>query len=178
MNKVYACIDGLSNTHAVIDWAAWAALRLALPLEFLHVLERHPERSAVTDFSGAIGPDAQDALLRELSGRDALRSKSAREAGRSLLAAARERAMKAGPLQLDSRLRHGDFVATVAEMGADAALFVLGEHHHASGSARLHTDHHLERVIRAVSRPVLVATAEAFDPPQRIVLAYLRVMSW
>lgn len=172
MNKVYACIDGLSNTHAVIDWAAWAALRLALPLEFLHVLERHPERAEVTDFSGTIGPDAQDSLLHELSGRDEQRSKVAREAGRSLLAAARERALKAGPLQLDARLRHGEFVATVAEMGPDAALFVLGEHHHASAGAKVHTDHHLERAIRAVNRPVLVATAEAFEAPQRIVLAF------
>lgn len=172
MNKVYACIDGLSNTHAVIDWAAWAALRLALPLEFLHVLERHPERAEATDFSGAIGPDAQDSLLQQLSGEDEQRSKSAREAGRSLLAAARERALKAGPLQLDARLRHGEFVATVAEMDPDAALFVLGEHHHASGSAKVHTEHHLERAIRAVRRPVLVATAEAFESPQCIVLAF------
>ena len=45
MNKVYACIDGLANTAAVIDWAAWSALRLDAPLELLHVLERS-KRSA------------------------------------------------------------------------------------------------------------------------------------
>jgi nucleotide-binding universal stress UspA family protein len=172
MNKVYACIDGRSNTDAVIDWAAWAALRLALPLEFLHVLERHSERADVQDLSGAIGPDAQDTLLRQLSGQDEQRSKAAREAGRSLLAAARERALRAGPLALDVRLRHGEFVATVAEMGPDAALFVLGEHHHAGGGAKVHADHQLERVIRAVQQPVLVATTEAFEAPQRIVLAF------
>lgn len=172
MNKVYACIDGLSNTDAVIDWGAWAALRLALPLEFLHVLERHPERAEVSDFSGAIGPDAHDSLLQELSGQDAQRSKLAREAGRSLLAAARERAARAGPLQLDARLRHGELIATVAEMESDAALYVLGEHHHASGAAKVHTEHQLERAIRAVRRPVLVATTEDFDAPRRIVLAF------
>lgn len=172
MNKVYACIDGLSNTDAVIDWAAWAALRLALPLEFLHVLERHPERAEAADFSGAIGPDAQGALLQQLSGQDAQRSKAAREAGRSLLAAARARAQRAGALQLDARLRHGEFVATVAEMVPDAALFVLGKHHHAGAGARVHTDHRLEQAIRAVTRPVLVATADAFQAPQRVVLAF------
>ncbi|MBA2721433.1 MAG: universal stress protein, partial [Methylibium sp.] len=50
MDKVYACINGLANTDAVIDWAAWSARRLEVPLEFLHVLERHPEHAEVTDF--------------------------------------------------------------------------------------------------------------------------------
>jgi hypothetical protein len=64
MNKILACIDPAGNTDAVIDWAAWAALRLGSPLEFLHVLERHPEVAAVSDFSGTIGVDAQESLLK------------------------------------------------------------------------------------------------------------------
>jgi hypothetical protein len=39
----------------VIDWAAGSALRLEVPLEFLQVLEHHPERAAVCDDNGAIG---------------------------------------------------------------------------------------------------------------------------
>jgi nucleotide-binding universal stress UspA family protein len=171
MNKVYACIDGLSNTDAVIDWAAWAALQIVKPLEFLHVLERHPERAEAADFSGTIGPDAQNSLLQELSDKDGHRSKLAREVGRSMLAAARERASAAGVVHLDSRLRHGDFVDTIVEMESDAALFVLGKHHRTDRAARLHPEHHLERAIRAVQRPVLVAASEAFEPPRRIVLA-------
>ncbi|MEO8298858.1 MAG: hypothetical protein ABI574_13725 [Burkholderiales bacterium] len=66
MNKVYACIDGLANTNAVIDWAASAALRLTAPLE----------------------------------------------AGRHLLASARERTAASGAPELDGRLRHGEFVDT------------------------------------------------------------------
>ena len=38
--------------------------------------------------------------------------------------------------RLDARLRHGEFVDTVLEMQADARLFVLGEHYHASGPAK------------------------------------------
>jgi nucleotide-binding universal stress UspA family protein len=172
MNKVYACIDGHAHTDAVIDWAAWAAGRMALPLEFLHVLERHPERADTRDFSGTIGPDAQQDLLQSLSAQDEQRSRQAREAGRALLAAARERAARAGPLTLDARLRHGDFVATVAEMATDAALFVLGEHPHAHGTGRVHAEHRLERAIRAVPGPVLVATTEAFEAPRRLVFAF------
>jgi nucleotide-binding universal stress UspA family protein len=172
MNKVYACIDGQSNTHAVIDWGAWCARQLALPLEFLHVLERHPEHSDSRDYSGAIGVDAQASLLQALSDADRLRSKKAQEAGRELLAAARARAAATGVTALDVRLRHGEFVDTVHEMQPDAALLVLGEHPHAAGLTALRVDHHVEQVIRRTTRPVLVAASEAFDAPRRIVLAF------
>ncbi len=172
MNKVYACIDGQSNTAAAIDWAVWSAKRLDAPLEFLHVLDRHPERATVSDYSGAIGLGAQDSLLHELSEVDEQRGKLAQEAGRRLLIAARERAAAAGVVRLDGRLRHGELVDTVLEMEPDARLFVLGEHGHATKPSKIHLDHHVERVIRSVERPVLVATGEAFAEPQRFVIAF------
>lgn len=172
MNKVYACIDGRASTAAVVDWAIWSAQRLDVPLEFLHVLERHPERATASDFSGAIGFGAQDSLLHELSDIDAQRGKLAQEAGRRLLIGARERAAAANLTRLDGRLRHGELVDTVLEMEPDARLFVLGEHHRAAGSARLHLDHHVERVIRSVKRPVLVVAGAPFAAPQRFVMAF------
>lgn len=172
MNKILACIDTRGNTDAVIDWAAWAAVRLGSPLEFLHVLERHPERAAVTDFSGTIGVDAQESLLKELSDQDEQRSVAMREAGRELLAHARDRAASAGATRLDARLRHGDFLDTAIELQAEAGLFVLGEHYHTAAQARIRAEHHLERVIRGVSVSVLVATAAAFEAPQRVVVAF------
>ena len=171
MNKVYACIDGLANSASVIDWAAWSALRLEAPLELLHVLER-TDRPLITDYSGAIGLGAQEALLDELSELDAQRGKLAQEAGRQLMADARLRAAAAGVERLDVRLRHGELLDTVLEMEPDARLFVLGEHYHASGASKIHLDHHVERVIRAVKRPVLVATGAPFEAPQRFVIAY------
>ena len=162
MNKVYACIDGLVSTAAVIDCAAWSAQRLNAPLEFLHVLEHQPDRAALSDYSGAIGLGAQEALLLELSELDARRSKLAQDAARQLLACARDRATALGVTQLDGRLRHGELVDTLQEAEADARLFVLGEHYHATRPSRIHLDHHVERVIRSVKRPVLVATQERF----------------
>jgi nucleotide-binding universal stress UspA family protein len=172
MNKILACIDTRGNTDAVIDWAAWAAVRLQSPLEFLHVLERHPEVVAVTDFSGAIGVDAQESLLKELSSQDEQRSVAMREAGRELLSHARNRAAAAGVEHLDARLRHGDFIETAIELQAEADLFVLGEHHHASAQERVRAEHHLERVIRGVASSVLVATAEGFEAPERVIVAF------
>jgi len=172
MNKVYACLDGLATTEAVIDWAAWSAQRLHVPLALLHVLDRHPERALARDYSGAIGLGAQESLLQELSALDEQRSHIAQEAGRQLLASARVRATAAGVTPLDARLRHGELVDNLLEVEPDVRLFVLGEHDRASTPGKVHLDHHVERVIRAVTRPVLVATSTPFQAPQRVVLAY------
>ena len=171
MNKVYACIDGLDNTACVIDWAAWSAQRLGTPLHLLHVLER-ADRPLLTDFSGAIGLGAQEALLEELSVLDAQRAKVALEAGKRMLADAQTRATAAGVASVDVRLRHGELLDNVLEMEPDARLFVLGEHYRASDTSMIHLDHHVERVIRSVKRPVLVATGAPFTPPTRVVIAF------
>jgi nucleotide-binding universal stress UspA family protein len=172
MNKIYACIDGLTTTTAVIDLATWSALRLNAPLKFLHVLERQPAREAASNYSGAIGLGAQESLLNELSELDEKRGKLAQEAGRQLLAAACERAAAAGVSQLESRLRHGELVDNLMEVESDARLFVLGEHYRASQATKIHLDHHVERVIRSAKRPVLVATGEQFEAPQCVVIAF------
>lgn len=171
MKKVYACIDGLTTTPAVIDWAAWSARRLEIPLELLHVLERDPDMAAVRDFSGAIGLGAQETLLNQLSDLDAQRGRLAQEAGRQMLTSAQERARSAGVKQVDGRMRHGEVVDTVLEMEPDARLFVLGEHQRAGKTGKLHLDHHVERVVRAAKCPVLVATTGQFAEPTHFVLA-------
>jgi nucleotide-binding universal stress UspA family protein len=172
MKKVCACIDGLATTAAVIDSATWSAARLDAPLEFVHVLERSSAQAAITDYSGAIGFGAQDSLLQELSELDEQRGKLAQEAGRRLLAGARERALAAGVTRLDTRLRQGTLVDTVLDLEPDIRLLVLGQHYHAAAGEKIHLDHHVERVIRSVKQPVLVATGESFAAPQRAVIAF------
>jgi len=173
MNKVYACIDGLGTTPAVIDWAAWSALRLAAPLELLHVLERNLQAMPAADLSGAIGLGAQEALLAQLSELDAQRGKLALEAARQTLANACTYATAAGGQRPEGAIRHGELAEAVLDLEPDARLFVLGEHYHTSKPSKIHLDHHVERVVRAVKRPVLVVTtAEPFVAPERFVLAY------
>lgn len=172
MNKVYACIDSRASNAGVIDGGVWSAGRLDAPLELLHVLERAQSAAPVGDYSGAIGLGAQDALLKQLSALDEQRGQLAQEAGRRLLAAARARAAAAGATRVDGRLRHGELVDTVVEMEPDARLFLLGTHHHAASTAKLHLDHHVERVIRSVKRPVLVVPGDGFAEPRRVVIAF------
>lgn len=172
MNKVCACIDGKTNTAAVVEAAIWSALRLSAPLEFLHVLARPVQAAALVDYSGAIGLGAQESLLRELSELDEKRARLAQEAGRQLLSAARERAAAAGVTGHDARLRHGDLADAAAGIEHDARLLVLGEHYRAVAGARQHLDHRVERVLRGTQRPVLVVTGTNFAPPRCFVLAY------
>ncbi len=57
-------------------------------------------------------------------------------------------------------------------MQAAARLFVLGGHPRAGGASRLQLDHHVDRVVRGVVRPVLVVAGAAFEPPRRFMIAF------
>lgn len=174
MEKVIACIDGAARTTSVCDYAAWAAQCLGAPLQFLHVLDRHPERAAVSDYSGAIGFDAQEHLLEELASLDEKRSKLAQQHGKHILQAARERASLAGVQVIDTLQRHGSLVGTLLELEPDIRLVVIGQHV-AQGDQRAssfwHMDHHVERAVRSLHRPILVAVGE-FRPLKHFTIAF------
>jgi nucleotide-binding universal stress UspA family protein len=114
-NKVLACVDQSHFADYVADYAAWVARRMDAPLEFLHVIDRHPELGSGEDHSGAIGIDAQKNLLAKLSTEDEARTKTAREQGRIFLNRLRERAVAAGAATVDVRQRHGELEETLAE---------------------------------------------------------------
>jgi nucleotide-binding universal stress UspA family protein len=171
MNKVIACVDGAAYTASVCDYAMWSAQRLNVPLEFLHVLDRHPERAPVTDFSGSIGLGAQESLLKELGELDEKRSTLAQRHGRELLNGVVQRAKDGGLAAVDSRQRHGGLVEAMLDLESESRLFVLGQHHHTEESGKLHLDHNVERAIRSVHRPVLVASA-AFKEPKSFAIAF------
>lgn len=172
MTHVYACIDGHANTPAAIDWAIWAARRLPASLELLHVLERPPEMPNVGDYTGTIGLGAQEVLLQQLSELDAKRATLAQHAGREMLDLAVQRVTNAGLPVPATHLKHGELVDNLLEIEPQLRLCVLGANHRISGTGKRHLDHHVERVIRALQRPVLVATQEQFVAPERFVVAY------
>ncbi|HQQ69155.1 MAG TPA: universal stress protein, partial [Alicycliphilus sp.] len=81
-DTIYACIDGLATTHAVVDGASWAAERLQAPMALLHALERPEPMPPVGDYSGVIGMGAQDVLLQRLNKLDEERGQVAQQAAR------------------------------------------------------------------------------------------------
>ncbi|MEZ4484158.1 MAG: universal stress protein [Syntrophotaleaceae bacterium] len=168
---VLACIDGSSYTPAVCDAAVWASQRLDAPLKFFHALQRKQEVPSV-DLSGSIGLDARESLLEELATLDEKRGKLAQEIGRQLLAEAKDRARKAGNASAEGCQRHGGLVETLTELQDGIRLLVLGQRGEAASVASEHLGSHLERVVRAMHRPILVTPAE-FRPPKQVMLAFL-----
>jgi nucleotide-binding universal stress UspA family protein len=172
VNELHACIDGQTGASAAISRAVRAAQRLAISLEFPRVLERPPGHAAAGDFSAPIGMASQEALLQEITALDKQQARQAQELGQAVRAAACEWADAAGLAHHDSRLRHGELSANTPDLEADACLFVLGQHPRAGATSRMHLDHHVERRVRAVHRPVLVVSGEAFVLPESVVVAF------
>lgn len=172
-NGVMACVDPSLFAEAIADCAAWAALRMAVPLEFLHIIDRHPEIGSGDDHSGAIGVDAQEHLLHELSERDAARSAQMREQGRVFLNRLRERAIAAGVAEPDMRQRYGALAETLHELQGRVGLFLLARPDAGDGSERPDAFRDIERVVRGLHRPVLVVPGH-FRAPRRFGVVLTR----
>lgn len=169
-SKVLACVDRSRFADYVADHAAWAARRLDAPLEFLHVIDRHPG-AGPEDHSGAIGIDAQEGLLARLAAEDEARARQARESGRIFLNRLRERALAAGVAQVDVRLRRGDLQDTLAEQAEFVRLLVLGRRGESAETTQRDIGRNVERVIRALNKPILAVT-EGFEAPRRVMIAF------
>ncbi len=170
-NKVLACVDQSRYADHVADYAAWAARRMDAPLEFLHVIDRHPERGSGEDHSGTIGIDAHENLLIRLSAEDEARTRSVREQGRIFLNRLRERALADGVVQVDVRQRHGELEETLAEQEAGVRLLVLGRRGEGAETTPRDLGRNVEHVVRALHKPILTVT-EGFTEPQRVMIAF------
>ncbi len=169
--RVLACVDQSHFADHVADYGAWVARRLALPLELLHILDRHPEIASASNHSGAIGIDAQEQLLSTLSEQDESRSRAAREAGRIFLARLRERAEAAGAAQTDMRQRHGELQDTLSEQEANVRVFVLGRRGRSAEATQRDLGRNVERVVRALRKPILAVT-DSFREPESALIAF------
>lgn len=170
MSKVLACIDGSVYGASVCDHAAWIATRLDAPVELLHVLHRAPEPGA-QDMSGAIGLGAAENLLLDLSRLDEERGRLRMEQGRVILAEAEKRLHAAGIAEVTTRLRHGALVDNVQDLEEDCRLVVIGKRGEHADFASLHLGSSVEKVARASTLPVLVAS-RAFKPIEKLAIAF------
>lgn len=170
-NKVLACVDRSHFADTIADAAAWAAARMDAPLEFLHILDRHPEIGSGEDHSGAIGFDAQEHLLQELSDKDAAKTREMREEGRLFLNRLRLRAIAAGVPAPDTRQRYGHLEESLAEQEDGVRLFILGRRGESAETTHRDLGRNVESVVRALHKPILTVT-ENFRPPQRFMIAF------
>lgn len=170
-NRILACVDHSHFADQVTDYAAWASVDLAAPLELLHVIDRLAQPTAGDDHSGAIGIDAQELLLDKLSAQDEERMRSARESGRSLLTRLRERAQAAGASSVDIRQRYGELEETLMEQQRAVRLLVIGRRGEAAETTHRDLGRNVERIVRALNRPIL-AVSDTFRKPSKVMFAF------
>lgn len=168
--SVMAAIDPSVYAASVADYAAWAAQRVASPLAFVHAIERSPVPVA-TDLSGSLSLGSQDELLEDLARVDEQRGRISQARGRQLLEQAAQRVREQSGIEARVHLRHGTLVDTLIDLEKDVRLFVIGKRGEHADFARGHLGSSLERVVRAVHRPVWVAS-RSFRQPQKFMIAY------
>jgi nucleotide-binding universal stress UspA family protein len=168
--RVLAALDASLYTQSVGDHAAWAAGRLQSPLGFVHTIERPNSRDG-SDLSGNLGLGEQDALLKELARLDEQRGRVEQLRGRALLDQASARVAPQLSQPATRQLRQGALVDSLLDLQPDTRLIVIGKRGEHADFARGHLGRNLERVVRAVNRPVLVAS-RAFKPIERFLIAY------
>jgi len=169
MTHILALIDGSIYTHSVCDHAAWAARQYGGDVELLNVQSQKKAGSLPSDLSGAIGLGARSALLEDLADHDAATARLAKERGRAILDAAQLRLEEQGVTEISLALRHGEVAETLIKRAGD--LIVMGKRGEGADFDKLHLGANLERVVRSVSRPVLVAS-RAFKPIETVIFAF------
>jgi len=171
MEHVLTCIDASGYAESVCDLAAWASKRLEMPVELLHVVQRSDAVAARSDRSGAIGLGVKSSLMEELVRMEAAETKLKVERGRVLLAAAEQRLRDNGVADVRTVHRHGGIIETILEREEGARVVIIGKRGDSHEFAQGHIGSNIERVVRASTKPVLVASREYVEP-QHIVFAY------
>ncbi|HBD20741.1 MAG TPA: universal stress protein UspA [Arenimonas sp.] len=169
--RVLAALDPSVYADSVTDHAAWAASRLGAPLDLVHVIDRRHGAAAGTNLSGSLSLGAQEDLLQELARLDEQRGRVDQARGRLLLDQARTRAAQAFGVEAQPRQRQGTLVDTLLELEQDVRLFVVGKRGEHADFASGHLGSNLERLVRSVHRPVLVAS-RALRAPARFLIAF------
>lgn len=160
--RVLAALDLSQYTPSVARYAAWSAARLQVPLELVHVCDPRGDWADPVLFD----EEVQAATTNTLQAR----SQQGRDTG--WLERISQRLSDEFPITPEHCVREGG--SLVKALTADeerVGLFVLGKR---GEYADIDTDHlgsQLERVVRSVRRPLLVASRQ-FNTPQRVMVAF------
>lgn len=170
MEFILAAIDASAHAPGVCQYAAWAAKRLTMPVEILHVVQKQDAVSARRDLSGAIGLGVSD-LMEELVRLSEEGSRAEIQKGRVLLAAGEQIVRDAGVSDVSTLHRHGGVVETILEREENARLVIVGRRGVDHEFATDHIGSMIERVVRASIKPVMIVSRN-FVEPDHVVFAY------
>lgn len=170
MSKIIACIDGSLVTNTVCDYAAWFSDKLNSPIKLLHVIDK-PKAKAPQDLSGAIGLGSRETLLKELVELEERKGKIELEHGQILLREAKNYLLEKFSIDAQSFQRHGSVLETIMGMKDDIRVLVMGKHGNETEHDSSKIGTHIENVVRALHKPVLITSAP-FSPPKSFLIAF------
>ncbi|HAV6248737.1 TPA: universal stress protein [Acinetobacter baumannii] len=170
MSKIIACIDGSLVTNTVCDYAAWFSDKLNSPIKLLHVIDK-PKTKAPQDLSGAIGLGSRETLLKELVELEERKGKIELEHGQILLREAKNYLLEKFSIDAQSFQRHGSVLETIMGMEDDIRVLVMGKHGNETEHDSSKIGTHIENVVRALHKPVLITSAP-FSPPKSFLIAF------
>ena len=170
MSKIIACIDGSLATNTVCDYAAWFSDKLSSPLKLLHVIDK-PKAKAPQDLSGAIGLGSRETLLNELVELEERKGKIELEHGQILLREAKNYLLEKFSIDAQSFQRHGSLLETIMGMEEDIRVLIMGKHGTETEHDSSKVGTHIENVVRALHKPVLITSAP-FSPPKSFLIAF------
>ncbi|RSP17511.1 universal stress protein, partial [Acinetobacter baumannii] len=170
MSKIIACIDGSLVTNTVCDYAAWFSDKLSSPIKLLHVIDK-PKAKAPQDLSGAIGLGSRETLLNELVELEERKGKIELEHGQILLREAKNYLLEKFSIDAQSFQRHGSVLETIMGMEDDIRVLVMGKHGNETEHDSSKIGTHIENVVRALHKPVLITSAP-FSPPKSFLIAF------
>lgn len=171
MEFILAAIDASAHAPGVCQYSAWAAKRLEMPFELLHVVQRQDAVAARRDLSGAIGLGVKSDLMEELVRLSEQSSRAEIEKGRVVLAAGEQIVREAGVTDVITLHRHGGVIETILEREENARLVVIGRRGTDHEYATDHIGSMIERVVRASIKPVMIVS-RTFAEPDHVVFAY------
>ena len=172
MKKILLCTDGSAYSQVGYEYAAWLAQRLNATVEVLYVTDERGEQAAQTaDFSGSIGIDSYQQLLRELVEVESAKAKINHQRAKIILHGAKQ---FLSDRRVDNiKLTHetGFLVDLFHELEQDNDLIILGKRGENANFADEHLGANMERIVRSSHKPCLV-TPRQFQPVNRVLLAY------
>ncbi|MDO5505903.1 MAG: universal stress protein [Pseudoxanthomonas suwonensis] len=167
-DRVLAALDISDYAAAVVRYAGWAACRLEAPLELLHVQDGDDLPASL--YPGEVDVDPRFVLLRQLE-RERAAGAPAQTPGERLLQRACDFVHTEFGIAARPSLRDGDLARTLQADEGATRLYVIGKRGEYANIDSDHLGSQLEKVVRAVHRPLLV-TSRHFQPPQRVLVAF------
>lgn len=171
MNRLLACLDVSHYSQTVCEHAAWAAQRLDSTVELLHVVQRKGDADSRAELGDTMALASKPGVLDEILAMKAAEGKLAERQGELLLGAAVDQLQALGITKVETTLREGGIVETIAEREIFSDIVIIGKRGAQANFAKGHLGSKVERVARQSTKPVLVAT-RVFKAPTRIAIAF------